>query len=97
MADFNNDGNTDLLVTSFGGIVLYRNNGEGTLTDVTRQSGIQFEGWASSAGFLDFDNDGHLDLFVCRYLDWNFAAGAIFCGDTRREAGPIATRTSSNP
>jgi enediyne biosynthesis protein E4 len=83
VADYNNDGNTDLLVTNYGGVILYRNNGDGTLTDVTLQSGIQVEGWASSAGFLDFDNDGHLDLFVCRYLEWNFTAGAIFCGDTR--------------
>src|SRR5262249_61862850 len=41
VGDIDNDGFDDLLVTGFGGAILYRNNGDGTFTDITRQSGIQ--------------------------------------------------------
>ncbi len=81
--DYDNDGFTDLVVTTYGGAFLYRNNGNGTFTDRTRQAGLATEGWTSCAGFVDYDHDGLLDLFVCRYLDWNFAAGARFCGVQR--------------
>lgn len=92
-ADYDNDGDTDLLLTGYNVITLYRNNG-GTFTDVTAQSRInasgqvsqlgQFSlGWMTSAGFFDYNNDGQLDLFICRYLQWDFAAGSIFCGDSR--------------
>jgi hypothetical protein len=71
--DYNNDGFVDLYVTSFGKNVLYRNNGDGTFTDVTEAAGVAGGGWSASAGFFDYDNDGRLDLFVTRYLEWDFS------------------------
>jgi hypothetical protein len=79
-ADYDNDGFTDLLVTTYGGAYLYHNNGDGTFTDVTKQAKLQTEGWTTSAAFLDYDNDGRLDLFLCRYLQWNFDVGKKYCG-----------------
>ena len=71
VADYYSDGYADLYVTSFGHNVLYHNNGNGTFTDVTAKAGVAAGGWSASAGFFDFDNDGKLDLFVTRYLDWS--------------------------
>lgn len=77
--DYDNDGFTDIYVTSYGRNVLYRNNGNGTFTDVTSRAGVVGGGWSASAGFFDYDNDGTLDLFVTRYLDWDIAHN-ILCG-----------------
>ena len=68
-ADYDNDGFADLYLTNLGPDVLYRNNGDGTFTDVTEKAGIGVPGWSSSAAFGDFDGDGFLDLYVARYLD----------------------------
>ncbi|MGH9593954.1 MAG: FG-GAP repeat domain-containing protein, partial [Bryobacteraceae bacterium] len=70
-ADYDNDGYTDLYVTSYGRNILYHNNGNGTFTDVTAKAGVAAGGWSASAGFFDYDNDGHLDLFVTRYMEWD--------------------------
>jgi enediyne biosynthesis protein E4 len=78
--DYDNDGFTDLYVTSYGRNVLYRNNGDGTFRDVTARAGVAAGGWSASAGFFDYDNDGKLDLFVTRYLDWNIGHN-ILCGE----------------
>jgi hypothetical protein len=86
VADLDNDGDTDLLVTNYGEVVLYRNNGNGTFSDQTTTSGLSgARGWFSSAGFFDYDRDGRLDLFLCRYLDWSFSDNK-HCG-TRAEGG----------
>lgn len=77
--DYDNDGFTDLYVTGYSQNVLYRNNGDGTFTDVTREAGVAGSGWSVSAAFLDYDNDGRLDLFVSRYVQWDIAHN-LLCG-----------------
>src|ERR1700724_2305708 len=71
VGDYDNDGYPDIYLTNFGKNILYHNNGNGTLTDVTAEGGVAAGGWSVSAGFFDYDNDGELDLFVTRYLDWS--------------------------
>ena len=66
-------------MTNYGLNTLYRNNGNGTFTGVTSESGTGGGGWSASAGFFDYDNDGRLDLFVTRYLDWDIGRN-ILCG-----------------
>jgi enediyne biosynthesis protein E4 len=74
VGDYDNDGNLDLFVTYYGRNVLYHNNGNGTFTDVTRDSGLlqPEEHWNTGAAFLDYNRDGHLDLFVCNYVDYEY-------------------------
>jgi hypothetical protein len=79
--DYDNDGDLDLLVTSFGPETLYRNNGNGTFTDVTRDAGISDPLWSTSAAFIDHDRDGDLDLFVANYLDFTVADNKV-CHDS---------------
>lgn len=70
--DYDNDGNTDLLITNFGPNVLYHNNGNGTFTDVTAQAGVGGGNiWHSGAAFGDYDEDGFLDLYVAGYVDFD--------------------------
>ena len=75
-ADFDNDGWTDLYVTGVNRNILYHNEGDGTFADVTEQAGVSgIAGgkklWSVGGAWLDYDNDGDLDLFVANYLDWS--------------------------
>lgn len=69
VADFDNDGNLDIYVATYGEDLLYRSNGNGTFTDVAHAQGITGHGHMVGASWGDFDNDGLVDVFVAGYHD----------------------------
>ncbi len=73
VGDYDNDGFPDLFVTYWGHNVLYRNNGDGTFTDVAQRAGVAGARtrWGAGCCFLDYDRDGHLDLFVANYVNFD--------------------------
>ena len=75
VGDYDNDGWDDLYVTYYGKNVLYRNNGDGTFTDVTDKAGVGGSGkaWGTGCAFVDYDRDGHLDLMVANYVDFDLS------------------------
>jgi len=79
IGDYDNDGYEDLFVTYFGKNVLYHNNGNGTFTDVTEKAGVGGSGkrWNTGCAFVDYDRDGHLDLFVANYIDLDLATAPV--------------------
>src|SRR6266403_2139816 len=85
LLDYDNDGYPDIYVTGVNRNTLYHNNGDGTFTDVTERAGVAGIGpngkklWSVSAAWIDYDNDGRLDLFVSNYLDWTFETSKV-CG-----------------
>jgi hypothetical protein len=82
VGDFDNDGWPDLFVTAYGNCTLYRNNRDGTFSDVTEKSGLKTPGWTTSAVWFDYDNDGRLDLFVCSFVDYG-TKEHMSCGDNK--------------
>jgi hypothetical protein len=89
VGDYDNDGLDDLFVSYYGQNILYKNHGDGTFTDVTVQAGLSQTKmrWNSGCAFLDYDKDGHLDLFVANYIDFDIktaplpeAAGCAYKG-----------------
>ena len=73
VADYDNDGWSDIFLTNFGPNQLWRNRGDGTFKEVIAAAGIADPRWNSGATFLDFDRDGWLDLFVGCYLDFSYS------------------------
>ncbi|HEU4753704.1 MAG TPA: CRTAC1 family protein, partial [Armatimonadota bacterium] len=76
VGDYDGDGYKDVFVAAYGGNHLFRNlNGSGRFQDVTARAGLADNArgprWCTSAAFGDYDNDGRLDLYVCRYSDWS--------------------------
>ena len=81
VGDYDGDGYLDLYVTALGPNILFRNNGNGTFTDVTAAAGVAGgpNEWSTSTGFFDFDRDGDLDLYVVNYLDYRLDDNP-YCG-----------------
>lgn len=104
VADYDNDGDVDLLVAGVFRLVLYRNQGDGTFDDVTLAAGLNAVDWAVAAGWADFDRDGLVDLFVVNYARWDLEFDT-YCGDRSRnlraycdplQLAPIANRLYRN-
>jgi enediyne biosynthesis protein E4 len=90
--DVDNDGLTDLYITSVGPNLLYRNTGGGRFAEVPNAGGAGSDLWSTSCAFVDIDRDGDLDLFVTNYVDTS-RANNPFCGFT----GPPAIRDYCHP
>jgi hypothetical protein len=73
IGDYDNDGLSDVFITAVRGNRLFRNEGAGKFRDVTATAGTGGapDGWSTSAAFIDYNNDGRLDLFVCNYIQWS--------------------------
>ncbi len=79
VGDYNNDGFPDIYISCVGQSRLFRNTGKGTFVDVTQSSGLgNRRSLSTSAMWVDYDRDGHLDLIVCNYVKWS-ADRDIFC------------------
>jgi enediyne biosynthesis protein E4 len=86
VGDIDNDGDPDVFLSNYGGDALFVNNGNGTFSEIGRPAGIFRPGtWSSSAAFLDFDDDGNVDLYVSRYGDWEYPRDEKHCGDLKRK------------
>jgi hypothetical protein len=85
VGDYNNDGLEDIYVVGVHNNTLYRNNGDGTFSDVTEAAGVRGKGptaeglWSVAAAWIDYDNDGNLDLLVSNYCDWTAGSDPV-CG-----------------
>ena len=99
-ADYNNDGYTDILITTIGVDLLYKNNGNGTFSEVGTAAGLSRSvEWHTGSAFGDFDEDGYLDLYVAGYTDIHsislnepapvcpYAGVSAFCGPIGLPAG----------
>lgn len=74
--DYNCDGHTDLLITGYNRLVLYRNDPDGKggrrFTNVTKQAGLTDALWSTTAAWGDLDGDGFPEIYVSHYGDWGF-------------------------
>ena len=72
IGDYDNDGFDDIFITALGQNHLFHNNGNGTFTDVTKKAGLAGPNeFSTSAAWVDYDRDGHLDLVVANYVQWS--------------------------
>ena len=98
VGDYDNDGYDDLFVTALGQNHLFHNNGNGTFTDVTKQAGLWGPNeFSTSAAWVDYDRDGHLDLVVANYVQWSPETD-IYCsldGKTKSYCTPEAYKGTS--
>jgi hypothetical protein len=92
VADYDNDGRTDLYITALDGDRLFHNEGNGKFRDVTKQAGIDNALFGTSSAWVDYDHDGKADLFVANYVQWS-EKGDLWCsldGATKSYCTPEA-------
>ncbi len=70
--DYDNDGLSDLVITGYGGLLVFHNNGDGTFTEKANALDLPTDLWSVGAAWGDIDNDGMLELYVSQYIDWSF-------------------------
>jgi hypothetical protein len=98
-ADYDNDGWTDLFVSTIGECRLFRNNGDGTFRDAAKQAGVAGKSnWNTGATFGDYDGDGLVDLYVAGYVDTSqvlaaqkpcdWKGFAVYCGPPGMKGAP---------
>ncbi len=91
VADYDNDGWPDLLVTGWGRLALFHNepdgNGGRRFREVTRQAQLHDTLWSTSAAWADLDGDGFPDLYVCHYVNWSWANNPP-CKDYQNQKHP---------
>ena len=95
VGDYDNDGLPDVFITAVGGNHLFHNEGGGKFREVTKEAGVGGlpDAWSTSAAWMDYDNDGRLDLFVCDYVKWSreidVEVGYKIDGKTRAYGQPV--------
>lgn len=72
VADVDSDGFPDVLVTGYGGLQFFHNQGDGTFQECAQINGLTDGQWSTSTGFADFNGDGNVDLYVTHYVDWSW-------------------------
>ena len=98
VADYDNDGLDDVLITAIDGDHLFHNEGQFHFRDVTAAAGIQNASFGTSAAWLDYDRDGKLDLFIANYVQWSPATD-IACsldGTSRSYCTPESYKGTSS-
>ncbi|AMV18768.1 CRTAC1 family protein [Planctomyces sp. SH-PL14] len=86
VADYDEDGFDDILVTNVGPESLFRNLGDGTFEERAAAAGVGSRRWSSSAAWGDLDGDGDLDLYLCNYLDYD-PRNPLLCLSSTGEPG----------
>jgi hypothetical protein len=95
VADYDNDGWPDLLVTGWKRLALYHNEGDGKggrrFALVSDKAGLKDDSWATSAAWGDLDGDGYADLYVCHYVNWSFDNNPLCPGYNSKVVKDVCT------
>ncbi len=85
VGDYDADGFPDVLVSGYGGLQLWRNQGDGTFRETAQAAGLTDQSWSSGCAWADVNGDGLLDLYVTHYVDWSFDNHPFCRGRTAEE------------